>query len=90
MSNAHAQWATINWTITETLLAIDAPLSGTAQQNGYHEWVGEPSIPGGVADLGLRSQPNFKLMAQSPPTQTFISPMFASLTERLERIAHVM
>lgn len=89
LSCAHAQWATINWTIAETLLAIDAPLSGSAQHNGYHEWVGEPRIPDGVADLGLRSQPNLELMAQSPPTQTFISPMFASLTERLERIAPV-
>lgn len=89
LSSAHAQWATINWTIAETLLAIDAPLRGTAQHNGYHEWVGEPRIPDGVADLGLRSQPNLELMAHSPPTQTFISPMFASLTERLERIAPV-
>ncbi|MCA8862696.1 MULTISPECIES: ABC transporter substrate-binding protein [unclassified Halomonas] len=89
LSSAHAQWATLNWTIAETLLAIDAPLSGTAQHKGYHEWVGEPGIPDGVADLGLRSQPNLELMAQSPPTQTFISPMFASLTERLESIAPV-
>ncbi|WP_092826799.1 ABC transporter substrate-binding protein [Vreelandella subterranea] len=89
LPNAHAQWATINWTIAETLLAIDAPLTGSAQQKGYHEWVREPKIPDGVVDIGLRSQPNLELMAQSPPTQTFISPMFASLTERLERIAPV-
>lgn len=89
LSSAHAQWASINWTITETLLAIDAPLSGTAQHKGYHEWVGEPGIPDGVADLGLRSQPNLELMAQLPPTQTFISPMFAGLIERLEKIAPV-
>ncbi|WP_394426459.1 ABC transporter substrate-binding protein [Vreelandella stevensii] len=89
LSSAHAQWATLNWTIVETLLAIDAPLSGTAQHKGYHEWVGEPGIPDGVVDLGLRSQPNLELMAQSPPAHTFISPMFAGLTERLERVAPV-
>ncbi|MGS2745112.1 ABC transporter substrate-binding protein [Halomonas sp. LS-001] len=88
-SNAKAQWATVDWTIAETLLAIDAPVNGIAQQSDYHQWVGEPRIPASVTDLGLRTQPNVELMAQSPPSQTLISPMFASLTPRLERIAPV-
>ncbi|MEA2117926.1 ABC transporter substrate-binding protein [Halovibrio sp. HP20-50] len=88
-STAQAQWATVDWTIAETLLAIDAPVSSVAQQNAYHDWVGEPSIPDSVTDMGLRTQPNLELLAQVPPEKILISPMFAGLTPRLERIAPV-
>lgn len=88
-STAQAQWATVDWTIAETLMAIDAPISSVAQQDAYHDWVGEPRIPESVSDMGLRTQPNLELLAQIPPEQTLISPMFAGLTPRLERIAPV-
>ncbi|CEP33905.1 MULTISPECIES: ABC transporter substrate-binding protein [unclassified Halomonas] len=89
ISNAQAQWATVDWTIAETLLAIDAPVSSVAQQSDYRAWVGEPRIPDNVSDMGLRTQPNLELLAQVPPEQTLISPMFAGLTPRLEKIAPV-
>ena len=88
-STAQAQWATVDWTIAETLMAIDAPISSVAQQDAYHDWVGEPRIPESVSDMGLRTQPNLELLAQILPEQTLISPMFAGLTPRLERIAPV-
>ena len=88
-STAKAQWATVDWTIAETLLAIDAPISSVAQQDAYHDWVGEPRIFNSATDMGLRTQPNLELLAQVPPEQILISPMFAGLTPRLERIAPV-
>lgn len=88
-TSAQAQWATVDWTIAETLLAIDAPVGSIAQQSDYHQWVGEPRIPSSATDMGLRTQPNLELLAQVPPEQTLISPMFAGLTPRLERIAPV-
>ncbi len=88
-TSAHAQFATVDWTIAETLVAIGAPISGVAQQQDYYDWVGEPRIPQSATDLGLRAQPNFELLAQLAPEQILISPMFASLTPRLERIAPV-
>lgn len=88
-SAAQAQWATLDWTIAETLLAIDAPVSGVAQIPAYHDWVGEPRIPDHVTDLGLRQQPNFELMAQSPPEGFLISPMLEGLTPKLARLAPV-
>lgn len=88
-STTKAQWATVDWTIAETLLAIDAPVSSVAQQSDYHAWVGEPRIPNSATDMGLRSQPNLELLAQAPPEQILVSPMFAGLTPRLERIAPV-
>ncbi len=88
-STAKAQWATVDWTIAETLLAIDAPVSSVAQQSDYHQWVSKPQIPDSATDMGLRTQPNLELLAQVPPEQTLISPMFTGLTPRLERIAPV-
>lgn len=88
-SPVKAQWATIDWTIAETLLAIDAPVTSIAQQSDYHQWVGEPRIPDSATDMGLRTQPNLELLAQVRPEQTLISPMFANLTPRLELIAPV-
>lgn len=88
-TSAHAQFATVDWTIAETLVAIDAPISGVAQQQDYYDWVGEPRIPASATDLGLRTQPNFELLAQVAPEQILISPMFAALIPRLERIAPV-
>jgi len=86
---AQAQLATIDWTVAETLVALQAPLGGSAQKNDYHDWVGEPRLPDDIADLGLRSQPNLELLAQMKPERTLISPMFAGLTPKLERIAPV-
>ncbi|MFG6667776.1 ABC transporter substrate-binding protein [Halomonas sp. HNIBRBA4712] len=88
-TGAQAQWATLDWTIAETLLAIDAPIEGVAQIPAYHDWVGEPRIPDSVVDLGLRQQPNFELMAQAPPEGFLISPMFEGLTSKLSRLAPV-
>ncbi|QNI04865.1 ABC transporter substrate-binding protein [Halomonas sp. SH5A2] len=88
-SLASSQGATLDWTIAETLLAIDAPVSSVAQQSDYHQWVGEPHIPKNTTDMGLRSQPNLELLAQMQPERILISPMFAGLTPRLERIAPV-
>ncbi|MGO1870454.1 MULTISPECIES: ABC transporter substrate-binding protein [unclassified Halomonas] len=89
VSTAHAQVATVDWTIAETLLAIDAPVSSIAQQADYHAWVGEPRIPESATDMGLRTQPNLELLSQFPPEQLLISPMFTSLAPRLEKIVPV-
>ncbi|RUR30448.1 iron-siderophore ABC transporter substrate-binding protein [Vreelandella andesensis] len=86
---ASPQWVTLDWTLAETLIALEAPLSGVAQIDAYHAWVGEPRIPETVVDLGLRTQPNLELLADLAPDAIFISPMFSNLTARLSRIAPV-
>lgn len=81
--------ATLDWTLAETLVALGAPPQSVAQVDAYHEWVGEPELPDDVIDLGLRTQPNLELLASLEPDRILISPMFANLTPRLERIAPV-
>lgn len=90
LSSASAsKWATLDWTLAETLIALDAPVSGVAQISAYHAWVGAPRIPETAVDLGLRTQPNLELLANLAPDAIFISPMFSNLTARLSRIAPV-
>ncbi|MYL23538.1 ABC transporter substrate-binding protein [Halomonas alkaliantarctica] len=88
-SAASPQWATLDWTLAETLIALDAPLRGVAQIDAYHAWVDKPRIPDTAVDLGLRTQPNLELLADLAPDAIFISPMFSYLTPRLSRIAPV-
>ena len=81
--------ASIDWTLAETLVAIDASPQGVAQVNAYHEWVGEPRLAEHVLDIGLRSQPNTELLAHLAPAHIVISPMFANLAPRLGEIGRV-
>ena len=81
--------AALDWTLAETLVALDAPPVAVAQLEAYHAWVGEPALPASTLDLGLRSQPNLERLASLEPERILISPMFANLTPRLERIAPV-
>ncbi|XKE44534.1 ABC transporter substrate-binding protein [Halomonas organivorans] len=81
--------ATLDWTLAETLVALEAPPRAVAQVEAYHAWVGEPGLPETTIDLGLRSQPNLELLASLAPERILISPMFANLAPRLERIAPV-
>ncbi|MFW3615344.1 ABC transporter substrate-binding protein [Billgrantia antri] len=81
--------ASIDWTLAETLSALGAPPAAVAQVGDYHSWVGKPHLPEGTSDLGLRTQPNLEQLAQHPPERILISPMFASLAPRLERVAPV-
>lgn len=79
----------IDWTQTETLLALGITPVAVAQITDYNAWVKEPIIPPQVPDLGLRTQPNLERLYELSPDRVFISPMFSSLQPQLEKIAPV-
>ncbi|MFP4252333.1 MAG: iron-siderophore ABC transporter substrate-binding protein [Guyparkeria sp.] len=81
--------ATLDWTVAETLIGIDARLVGLAQLDGYDSWVAEPVVPSTVRDLGLRAQPNLEQLAAIAPDRIALTPMFANLSGRLSSIAPV-
>ncbi|GAB3391677.1 TroA family protein [Azotobacter armeniacus] len=81
--------AAIDWGLAETLLGLGVTPIAVAQTDGYRRWVGEPVLPAGVVDLGLRVEPNLELLAQLRPDLILISPQFESARARLERIAPV-
>ncbi|MGL6215505.1 ABC transporter substrate-binding protein [Billgrantia desiderata] len=89
VAGANAGLVALDWTLAETLVALDMPPDGVAQVSDYHSWVGEPRLPGSVTDIGLRAQPNVELLAQLDPAHILISPMFGYLAPRLERIGTV-
>jgi iron complex transport system substrate-binding protein len=80
---------TIDWTQTETLLALGIQPIAAAQKADYHTWVGTPPLPKSTVDIGLRTQPNLERLSELQPDRIFISPMFQSLTTQLSRIAPV-
>lgn len=81
--------ATIDWTQTETLLALGIHPIAAAQVTDYNAWVKAPEIPSDTVDLGLRLQPNLERLSELKPDRIFISPMFQSLEPQLSRIAPV-
>ncbi|OHV12783.1 hypothetical protein BH688_01690 [Kushneria phosphatilytica] len=78
----------LDWAMTETLLAIGVTPLGVAAPESYARWVGEPAIPEGVQDIGLRNQPNLELLAQLAP-DGIVTVSFLAGDSRLSRIAPV-
>lgn len=79
----------IDWTQTETLLALGIKPVAATQQSDYHAWVKSPPIPATTPDIGLRTQPNLERLSELKPDRIFISPMFSSLEPQLSRVTTV-
>ncbi|MGF1712670.1 ABC transporter substrate-binding protein [Vibrio kagoshimensis] len=79
----------IDWTHTETLLALGATPVAVAQTSDYNAWVKSPEIPSNVPDVGLRTQPNFERIHELKPDRILLSPMFSALEPQLSQIAPV-
>ncbi|RQW71777.1 iron-siderophore ABC transporter substrate-binding protein [Halomonas sp. YLB-10] len=87
-ASATPRIASLDWTLAETLIALDAPPVALAQVDDYESWVGLEAPPG-ATDIGLRTQPNLELLSELDPDAIVISPMFANLAPRLSSIAEV-
>lgn len=81
--------ATVDWTLAETLLALGVTPLAVGDAGPYQAWGGEPRLPAGVVDIGLRTQPNRELLAELKPDLILISPLAAPLAPTLSRIAPV-
>ena len=80
----------LEWLPTELLLALGVTPYGVADVHNYNIWVGEPSLPAGVVDVGLRTEPNLELMAQMQPSLILCSNGYGPSKEKLMRIAPIM
>lgn len=76
-----------DWGIVETLLGLGVVPAGIAEPAEYSHWVGEPALPPGVADVGLRLEPNLEAIARLAPDLIVITPQLADLKPRLARLA---
>ena len=78
---------TLNWELTETLLALGVAPVGTPLPNWYRNTIVEPPLPPGVADVGLLYQPSFEVLQALTPDLIIITPGHAPAKRWLERIA---
>ena len=55
--------ATVDWAVTETLLALGENPIAVGDIHSYRTWVMEPKLPEDTIDLGIRLQPNFEVIS---------------------------
>jgi ferric hydroxamate transport system substrate-binding protein len=78
---------TLNWELTETLLALGVVPVGTSLPDWYRNTIVEPPLPPGVDDIGLLYQPNFDVLRMLDPDLFVITPDHAPAKPSLERLA---
>ncbi|WP_439257681.1 iron-siderophore ABC transporter substrate-binding protein [Lonepinella sp. BR2271] len=79
--------ATLDWTVAETLIALDNPPVAIGDKPSYQRWVGEPKLPASTLDLGLRMQPNKEMLSQIKVEMFINSNFFANLSESLQPLS---
>ncbi len=91
VGGAHAQVPSrivvFDWGLVETLLALGIVPVGIAERDGYDTWVMEPALPSGVADVGLRVEPNLEAVARLKPDLILLTPQMEAQAPLLARIA---
>lgn len=81
--------ATLDWTITETLIALGHDPIAVGDITTYQSWVQKPALSDKVIDLGLRLQPNKMVLSTINTDLILISPLSAPLYSMLSQIAPV-
>ena len=79
--------AALDWGWASTLVALGVDPVGVAERRSYADWVGEPALPAGTAELGLRTTPDFETLATLRPDLILVNDLNAALRGQLERIA---
>ena len=82
--------ASLNWSLTETLLALDVTPVAAAELPGYREWVGFPALPAHTVDVGRRMEPNLTVLAGARPDLILSSAHYRRGGQRLRGIAPVL
>ncbi|SEP41633.1 iron complex transport system substrate-binding protein [Methylobacterium sp. ap11] len=87
---ARPRVAAIDWAMLETALALGADVVAGAELILYRRLVVEPTVPGDVADLGLRGSLNFEALLRAAPDLILSAPWYGRLEGNLGRIAPVL
>ena len=81
--------AALNWDIAEQVIELGVTPVAVPDIAGYSDWVVQPAIPDGVADIGTRTEPNFSALKKLNPDVILIASPQKDLQERLSEIAPV-
>ncbi|MDX7951275.1 ABC transporter substrate-binding protein [Lichenihabitans sp. Uapishka_5] len=79
--------ASLDWGWASTLIAMGLAPVGVTETRLYADWVGEPALPPGTAELGFRTAPNLETLLLLRPDLILTSDLNAALQPQLERIA---
>lgn len=82
--------ATINWSFTETVIALGLDPVAIADPQDYVDWVSEPELPESFVDLGQRSSPNLEALRAAKPDLIITIPDIGMAYEKLAEIAPVL
>ncbi len=94
-AQSHSTYATLDWTVAETLLALEQPPLALGDVKSYRRWVMQPELPDNIVDLGIRMQPNpeqilaLSQRLQGKPLSFINSSFYASATPLLEKFGTV-
>ncbi len=86
-SAAAPRVAALDWTLATACLSLGLVPAGVAEKRLYARWVGEPALPPGVVELGLRDAPSLEGLAQLAPDLILVDAFAGPLRARLERVA---
>ncbi|UTZ29262.1 iron-siderophore ABC transporter substrate-binding protein [Vibrio campbellii] len=81
--------AALSWDIAEQVIELGVTPVAVPDIAGYSDWVVQPAIPDGVADIGTRTEPNFSALKKLNPDVILIASPQKDLQERLSEIAPV-
>jgi len=79
--------AVLDWTIAETMAAMEIFPAAIAEKNSYEVWSKSPAMPASTLDLGMRAQPNPDRLIRLAPDLILASQDYAFVKDLLERIA---
>ena len=80
----------LDFGLTETLLALGVAPVGMPGPAYYRQWVVDPILPDGVADVGQRTQPNLELLASLTPDAILTIADHDAILPQLRNIAPVL
>jgi iron complex transport system substrate-binding protein len=81
------RWVILDWGLTEMTLLLGITPVGVAAPDWYRRLFSQPSLPSGVADVGLLFQPNYETLFELRPTQLLVTPAHRMAEAQLSRIA---
>lgn len=82
--------ATINWSFTESVIALGLDPVAIADPEDYAKWVAKPELPADFLNLGQRSSPNLEVLRKAKPDLIITIPDIGLAYEKLAEIAPVL
>ncbi|QND50609.1 ABC transporter substrate-binding protein (plasmid) [Phyllobacterium sp. 628] len=88
-SAAAPRVVSLDYGLAQTLIEIGAPPVGLIDTQGWYDWVMEPTLPQGVANVGSNYEINMEMLQLLQPDLIVTTPYLEWIRPQLEKIAPV-